>query len=202
MTALPPAAANLLGFARLLRAGGFIVAPEQVVTFMQGVTLLGPRSMKDIHGAACTALAPPPDRMDEFEALFRSWFWGDAMVVADGEDDEETRIRDDGGIVTEKREPPRRERGGELSSGKEQLGDRISSPMTTRASSISAGAFEPHFRRGARFAATGPFRGVGSTCGGRCARSSAQMATFLARICDGVPRWRVSCCSSSTFRDR
>ena len=125
MTALPPAAANLLGFARLLRAGGFIVAPEQVVTFMQGVTLLGPRSMKDIHGTARAALAPPPDRMDEFEALFRSWFWGDAMVVADGEDDEETRIRDDSGIVREKREPPRRERGGELSSRREQLGDRV-----------------------------------------------------------------------------
>lgn len=75
MTPLPRAARPLLGFARLLRDAGFVVAPEQALTFLDAVRLLGPRSMEDIRQAALAMLAPPPDRMNEFEALFRAWFW-------------------------------------------------------------------------------------------------------------------------------
>ena len=53
---LPRAAAPLLGFGPLLRRYGFPVAPEQVSGFMQAVTLLGPRSMADIHEAALATL--------------------------------------------------------------------------------------------------------------------------------------------------
>ncbi|TIW41354.1 MAG: VWA containing CoxE family protein, partial [Mesorhizobium sp.] len=73
---LPLAAAPMLGFGRLLRRYGFPVAPEQVSGFMQAVTLLGPRSMIEIHEAALATLAPPPDRRDEFEAHFQSYFYG------------------------------------------------------------------------------------------------------------------------------
>ncbi len=47
--------------------------------FLQAVTLLGPRSMDDIREAALATLAPAPDRRDEFEALFRSHFYGDGV---------------------------------------------------------------------------------------------------------------------------
>ncbi|RUU43318.1 VWA domain-containing protein [Mesorhizobium sp. M6A.T.Ce.TU.002.03.1.1] len=123
-TALPRAAAPLLGFGRLLRRYGFPVAPEQVSGFMQAVTLLGPRSMADIREAALATLAPPPDRRDEFEAHFQSHFYGNTAAVVEGEADEETRIKDDGGTRDEESEVARQEEGGELSSGAEQLSAR------------------------------------------------------------------------------
>lgn len=123
-TALPQAAAPLLGFGRLLRRYGFPVAPEQVSGFMQAVTLLGPRSMNDIHEAALATLAPPPDRRDEFEAHFQNYFYGDTAAVVEGEADEETRIKDDGGASEEEIHVARQEEGGELASGAEQLSTR------------------------------------------------------------------------------
>ncbi|AZO67435.1 MAG: VWA domain-containing protein [Mesorhizobium sp.] len=123
-TALPRAAAPLLGFGRLLRRYGFPVAPEQVSGFMQAVTLLGPRSMTDIHEAALATLAPPPDRRDEFEAHFQSHFYGNTAAVVEGEADEETRIKDDGGSSDEESEVARQADGGELSSGAERLSAR------------------------------------------------------------------------------
>ncbi|RWN98116.1 MAG: VWA domain-containing protein [Mesorhizobium sp.] len=122
--ALPRAAASLLGFGRLLRRYGFPVAPEQVSGFMQAVTLLGPRSMADIHEAALATLAPPPDRRDEFEAHFQSHFYGNTAALVEGEANEETRIKDDGGASGEDNEVARQAEGGALSSGAEQLSAR------------------------------------------------------------------------------
>lgn len=118
---LPRAAEPFLGFGRLLRRFGFAVAPEQVVAFMQATTLLGPRSMDDIHEAALATLAPPPDRHGEFEALFRKWFHGEEAAVAAGEGNEETQVRDDGGSREQQGEELREEEGGELSSAIERL---------------------------------------------------------------------------------
>ncbi|MBB6412150.1 hypothetical protein HNQ71_004840 [Mesorhizobium sangaii] len=124
MNALPRAATPFLGFGRLLRRYGFAVAPEQVSGFMQAVTLLGPRSMADIREAALATLAPPPDRRDEFEAHFQSHFYGNASALVEGDADEETRIKDDGGASQEEIEVISRQEGGELSSGAEQLSTR------------------------------------------------------------------------------
>ncbi|WP_292712130.1 VWA domain-containing protein [Mesorhizobium sp.] len=107
-----------------MRRYGFPVAPEQVSGCMQAVTLLGPRSMADIREAALATLAPPPDRRDEFEAHFQSHFYGNTAAVVEGEADEETRIKDDGGTRDEESEVARQEEGGELSSGAEQLSAR------------------------------------------------------------------------------
>lgn len=121
---LPPAAANLAGFARLVRAAGFAIAPEQIVTLLRGVELLGPRSMDDIHDAALATLAPAPDRRAEFDALFRAWFWGDAAAVAAGDDDDETRVKDDGGAREEVLAPVEQVAGGEMASAREELAAR------------------------------------------------------------------------------
>ncbi|MER9137600.1 VWA domain-containing protein [Mesorhizobium sp. M0830] len=121
---LPRAATPLLGFARLLRRYGFAVAPEQVSGFMQAVTLLGPRSISDIREAALATLAPPPDRRDEFEAHFRSHFCGNTSAMVEGDADEETRIKDDGGADEQQIEADRQQEGGELSSALEQLSRR------------------------------------------------------------------------------
>ncbi len=121
---LPPAAAHLHGFADILRGAGFAVVREQVVSFMQAVTLLGPRSMADIRDAALATLAPPPEHRAEFESLFRSYFWGDATVLASGDDSDETQVKDDGGARQEAAAEPRSEKGGALASATERLAAR------------------------------------------------------------------------------
>ncbi|RWL43727.1 MAG: VWA domain-containing protein [Mesorhizobium sp.] len=121
---LSPAAAPFLGFARLLRDHAFAIAPEQTISFMQAVTLLGPRSMNDIREAALATLAPPPDRRGEFEAHFRAYFYGDARPSIEGEEDDETRVKDDRGTREEEDRADRQEKGGELSSALEQLASR------------------------------------------------------------------------------
>ncbi|PTE07831.1 vWA domain-containing protein [Mesorhizobium helmanticense] len=120
---LPRAAAPMLGFGRLLRHYGFPVAPEQVSGFMQAVTLLGPRSIADIREAALATLAPTPDRRDEFEAHFQSYFYGNTSAVVEGDTDEETRIKDDGGANEDQIEA-KQDEGGDLSSAVEQLSTR------------------------------------------------------------------------------
>jgi len=122
--ALPRAAAPFVAFGRLLRRFGFAVAGEQVVAFLQSVTLLGPRSMEDIWQAALATLAPPPDRRGEFEALFRTHFHGDTGTVIEGDDDE-THVKDDSGQRDEQGLADiRRQESGEASSAREQLGRR------------------------------------------------------------------------------
>lgn len=123
---LPRGSSPLLGFARLLRRFGFAVAPQQVTAFMQAVSLLGPRSMDDIRRGAVATFAPPPDRRVEFDALFESWFYGDARVAIEGEerDDDEIDIKGDSDTAEEPVGPVQAETGGELTSRAEQLGIR------------------------------------------------------------------------------
>ena len=74
--ALPDAVAPFVAFATLLRANGFAVAPEQTTAFLSAITLLGPRSLDHIRRAAHATLAPPPERHEEFNALFDAHFLG------------------------------------------------------------------------------------------------------------------------------
>lgn len=74
--ALPNAAAPFVAFATLLRANGFAVAPEQTTAFLSAITLLGPRSLDHIRRAAHATLPPPPERREEFDALFDAHFLG------------------------------------------------------------------------------------------------------------------------------
>ncbi|MBL8583422.1 MAG: VWA domain-containing protein [Rhizobiaceae bacterium] len=121
---LPAAAAHLAGFAGLLRAAGFPVAPEQTVAFLEAVRLLGPRSMEDIRQAASATLSPRPERHAEFETLLRAWFWGEGNAVADGESDEETRIKDDRSGPERQPAPEKHEAAGETASAAERLAVR------------------------------------------------------------------------------
>lgn len=122
---LPRAAVPFLGFARLLRAHQFPVAPDQAVGFMQAVALLGPRSMNDIREAALATLAPTPGRRGEFEALFRSYFHGDRAILAGSADEEEeTVVKDEGPPRAEGAGVPHKAEGGELASALEQLSTR------------------------------------------------------------------------------
>jgi uncharacterized protein len=68
--------APFLDFAALLRRADFAVAPEQVISWLSGIELLGPRGIGDIRRAAHATLAPPPERFEEFDALFDAHFLG------------------------------------------------------------------------------------------------------------------------------
>jgi uncharacterized protein with von Willebrand factor type A (vWA) domain len=125
---LPLAARPFPAFARLLRANGHPVAPEQEVAFMCGVTLLGPRSMDDIRRAALATLAPAPDRREEFEALFRAFFHGEGTALVEGDSEEDTEIRDDAGAEAGEALIHRQESGGELAAAAERLGVRRFDP--------------------------------------------------------------------------
>lgn len=122
---LPPAARPFPGFARYIRRFGFSISGEQAVAFMQSITLLGPRTMDDIRQAALATLGPPHDRRAEFDALFRSFFYGEATVTVDAEGDEDTEVKDDGGVERRGEEPElRQEESGEAASAAERLGVR------------------------------------------------------------------------------
>jgi uncharacterized protein with von Willebrand factor type A (vWA) domain len=122
---LPRAARPFAGFARHLRRFGFPVAAEQAIALMRGVTLLGPRSMEDIRQAALATLAPPHERIVEFDALFRSFFYGEATVTVDDESEDDTEVKDDNGVEQEGEHPElRQEESGESASAVEQLGMR------------------------------------------------------------------------------
>jgi uncharacterized protein with von Willebrand factor type A (vWA) domain len=95
--ALPEAAQPFVAFATLLRANGFAVAPEQTTTFLSAIALLGPRSLGDIRRAAHATLAPPPDRREEFDALFDAHFLGAAELARElaEPDADELRVQED-----------------------------------------------------------------------------------------------------------
>ncbi|MEM9207078.1 MAG: VWA domain-containing protein [Pseudomonadota bacterium] len=88
----PAALDPFFDFAARLRAAQFAVAPDQVQNFIAAVGLLGPRSMEDVRRAGLATLAPPPERMDEFEAIFRQVFFGQMLApnIEGIEEDEDT----------------------------------------------------------------------------------------------------------------
>jgi uncharacterized protein with von Willebrand factor type A (vWA) domain len=93
---LPRAAQPFLTFATLLRSNDFLVAPEQTVAYLAAVDLLGPSGITDIRHAAHATLAPPPERRQEFDALFDAHFLGKTMTVAVPAEtvDDEIRVRE------------------------------------------------------------------------------------------------------------
>lgn len=92
---IPRAARAFVDFVALLRLNGFAVAPEQTTSFLEAISLLGPRRLEDIRQAGLATLAPPPERRAAFDALFRIHFLGGQAVEAEGEDDETLRVQED-----------------------------------------------------------------------------------------------------------
>jgi len=151
---LPRAAVPFVAFATTLRANGFAVAPDQSVTFLAAVELLGPRSIGDIRRAAHATLAPPVEQHALFDALFDAHFLG-----ANGQEtavsvDEDLRVQEarPGGF-----EPPESDEvneAGEVATGSEALSTRLLAPgdettLLSRFARIAPGALprRPGYRR-------------------------------------------------------
>jgi uncharacterized protein with von Willebrand factor type A (vWA) domain len=127
--ATPRAARPFIDFVSLLRANGFMIAPEQTTTFLAAISLLGPRDPEDIRRAGLATLAPPPERHAAYNLLFRIHFLGDeAPALGEGEDEETVRVQDD---RRGEDEPPEAEEVNEVGEG------------ATRAEALVARRFGP-----------------------------------------------------------
>ena len=96
---LPPAARLFVSFPALLRQHGIAVAPEQTVSFLSAIELLGPRSLEHVRKAAVATLAPHPEQRERFEALFDAQFLG-AIAEPGDEDfapDDDVSVQEDSG---------------------------------------------------------------------------------------------------------
>jgi uncharacterized protein with von Willebrand factor type A (vWA) domain len=89
--------AHFLGFTSLLRRAGFPVAPEQTMSWLAAIELLGPRGLVDIRRAAHATFAPEPERMAEFDSLFDAHFLGatEAGLEAEPSEQQAPRAADD-----------------------------------------------------------------------------------------------------------
>lgn len=115
---LPRAVRPLVAFPSLLRENAFAVSPEQTMSFVEAVGILGPEDMSDLLNAARATLAPPPERNAEFDALFRMVFLGQSIPVpAMSEDEDELLVADEMSGEDEPPEPEEQnEAGGEATS--------------------------------------------------------------------------------------
>jgi uncharacterized protein with von Willebrand factor type A (vWA) domain len=96
---VPAAVRPLIDFPTLLRGRGFMIAPEQTVSFLQAVELLGPRTIEHVRKAAVATLAPRPEQRARFDALFDMHFLGAAGEPREDEwqPDDERQVQDDVG---------------------------------------------------------------------------------------------------------
>lgn len=116
---LPDAVRPFVDFSSILRAHGFAVAPEQTTSLIEAIGLLGPMSMDDIYRASRAMLGPQPERMDEFDALFRAFFFGQTLAApafSDDEDDE-IRVQEDGDSLIEPEASDLNESGQQAAAG-------------------------------------------------------------------------------------
>ena len=95
---VPGAVRPLIGFPALLREHGFAVAPEQTVSFLQALELLGPRTIEHVRKAAVATLAPHPEQRVRFDALFDMHFLG--AIGEPGEDEADHRAAQSGSSDT------------------------------------------------------------------------------------------------------
>ena len=89
---LPVAARPFIEFPSILRAHGFAIAPDQTISFIEAVGLLGPQEMIDIHRAGLAMFAIPKDRQAEYDALFRAYFIGQTVSAPTEVDDEDDSV--------------------------------------------------------------------------------------------------------------
>ena len=89
---LPQATKPLVEFPAILRANGFAIAPDQTISFVEAIGLLGPTGMDDIRRAGLAMFAIPKERHAEYDALFRAFFLGQTVSAPTVSDDEDEGV--------------------------------------------------------------------------------------------------------------
>lgn len=117
-----------LAFPAALRGASFPASPDQAVTFLAAVSLLGPRSLRDIRLAAHAVFGPAPERMDEFDAVFDRVFLGRSIAAPmPGEGEELPGALEAGGFDLAGDETTEEE-SGRAATAAERLGRRMFGP--------------------------------------------------------------------------
>lgn len=97
---LPAAARPFVAFSTLLREHGFVVSSDQTITFLEAISILGPRSLEQVRQAAWATLAPQPHQREAFDALFDFHFLGGVAEPGEADEwqpDEEMNLQEDAG---------------------------------------------------------------------------------------------------------
>jgi len=93
-----PVLQSLTALATELRLRGFSISPDQTIGFIEAVGILGPQGIEDVRRAAIALFAIPPDRMAEFDAIFKALYFGlNIAAEADSSDDEVDALEPSGG---------------------------------------------------------------------------------------------------------
>lgn len=123
---LPRPIRPFVEFPSLLRAHGFAVSPDQTMSFVEGVGLLGPRNMEDIRQAAIALLSVPRDREVEFDVLFRAFFLGQSLAIPTSPTDKDDNVEahEARGSEREIREDAHRDEAGSQAVSAERLSQR------------------------------------------------------------------------------
>ena len=98
---LPRPLRPFVDFATTLRVNGFPVAPDQTIGFLQATGLLGPRDLNDVRRAAIALFAIPPERLEEFNALFNAVFLGAQLPAAIPDEEEPAEAHEPSGTTAE-----------------------------------------------------------------------------------------------------
>lgn len=123
-TDLPRPVQPMVIFVSILRANGFLVSPDQTMSWIEGIGLLGPRSPLEVRRAAIATLAIPRDRQPEFNDLFDAYFLGVALPAAMEGEDEETEAHEPQGAEAEILEQPDEDEAGDDATAVERLSHR------------------------------------------------------------------------------
>ncbi|MEM7547065.1 MAG: VWA domain-containing protein [Pseudomonadota bacterium] len=122
----PRALAPFLALPQALRGAGFAVSPDQTMGFVEAVGILGPRDMTDIWRAGRALFAVPPERLAEYDAIFRAVFLGQLINAPEGSDeDDEVDAYEPTGEVSEIEQPEDDSEIGAEATAAERLGQRM-----------------------------------------------------------------------------
>ena len=122
---LPQPIAPMVDFAQSLRGAGFAIAPDQTVGFIEAVGLLGPGDILDLHKAGLALFSIPPERREEYDAIFRAVFMDQSIAApATGDDDDEVEAHEPTGDATDVEVAQDDTPAGDQASLTERLGQR------------------------------------------------------------------------------
>ena len=125
----PKAVRPFIDFIPLMRANGFVIAPEQTTAFLSAIVLLGPRDLQDVRQAGLATLAPPPERFSAYHALFDMHFLGEAPPdLGEGEDEGVVRVQEDRGGMDDAASADESNESGQAATRAEALVERRFGP--------------------------------------------------------------------------
>lgn len=80
----PEPALALAGFARAVAATGVVVTPDRSRAFLEACAELGAADLGHVYWAGRATLAPGPDQVPDYDAVFSRWFDGRLVPAARG----------------------------------------------------------------------------------------------------------------------